>query len=60
MYLVLLDRFAANTRYTRFLRFAIGIFMSAYRVQIWNPLLFNVFLPLDKLLDSHEDVATSV
>lgn len=27
MYLVLLDRFAANTRYTRFLRFAIGIFI---------------------------------
>jgi hypothetical protein len=27
MYLVLLDRFAAKTRYTRFLRFAIGIFI---------------------------------
>ncbi len=27
MYLVLLDRFAANTRYTRFLRFTIGIFI---------------------------------
>ena len=27
MYLVLLDRFAAKTRYTRFLRFAIGVFI---------------------------------
>ena len=27
MYLVLLDRFAAKTRYTRFLRFAIGFFI---------------------------------
>lgn len=27
MYLVLLDRFAANTRYTRFLRFMIGLFL---------------------------------